>query len=243
MASSSPGRHRGDLGPGVDPPPEPPEQQHQTRAVADQDDEPEHPPHAVHEERHHRRQRREQHRRPPRRPHERGLVRLAGEAGVEVVHQVAGPPVDLRGDGGHERRHQAREDQAEDAGGEVPHHHDRVGQLGIGELRQDHERREPDQHPRPGADHVVEDVEEVGGLGGFPLVGGGREPLDEHPPAVAVPERPPLDEQVAEEGADRQRRVLPCGQEVELVALAAVAQRGGQAGRGRRPRPGHRTSR
>ena len=116
-------RHRRDLAPGVDAPPEPPQQIDQPGAGADRENQVEALARRLERERQERRADHEQRRHEP--PDE-DVVALGRartqESPIEVVHEVRRPPVQVRLDRRTVRGEHAGEHQAEEAGGQEAQH-------------------------------------------------------------------------------------------------------------------------
>ena len=206
------GRHRRDLAPGIDPPPEPPGQQdrpdprreveHKREGRADV---------PVHEGDRHR----------PGRQHEghqlgdAQVVPLRGippdKPFVEVVHQVRGAPVQLRAQRRDERGEERGQQHAAQSGREQHHDQPRVRAFMVyrpsavdqRSIRNQEHRGQRRQHPGPGAQRVVRDVEPEDRTHGLPFVLTGDQPLHDDPATVGVFPRPPLDADESQEPAER----------------------------------------
>ena len=212
--------HRGQLAPGVDAPPEPAEDEEQARAGADLEQDVESLEGVLEAQGHGGGDHHQNQGRQPADPHQAPLARVRlEEALVEVVGDVGGAPVEVGRDGGHVGRRQRSDHQAEPAGGQEGEHR-RVGEVvphdrrvdvregrpqGI-EIREDHERAQRYQDPRPRAQGIVGDVEEQRRADGVVLVLGGQHPLRDVAAAAGlrarVPGRPPLNGQRHEEQGD-----------------------------------------
>src|SRR5438552_2239845 len=80
------------------------------------------------------------------RPRRHDVVRLARiaahEAAIEVVHEIARPPVELRGDRGHEGRRERGDHEPAERGREIVDHHPDVAGLRVLEIGEQDQRGE-----------------------------------------------------------------------------------------------------
>ena len=203
------GDHRRDLGPRVDAPPVPPENQHQPDARPRLENQLPRLPDAVQVQRD-----------PGAQDHdaEGGHARGADvvgavligphEAGVDVVDEVGGAPVELGRHGRHERGREAAEHQPAPARGEVVADDEGVTGLAVGDVRIQDQRGEGGEHPRPRPHAVVGDGEPQRRQRRLPLVPRRHHALREVPAAArllaGVPARPPLHAEIGHERGRRQ---------------------------------------
>ena len=138
---------------------------------------------------------------------------LLQEAAVDVVDEVARPPVQVRADRRHVGRREAGEEEPLPARREEVDHRLDVGCLDVllpGDLdaaRVEEDGAEAGDDPGPGAQGVVTDVEEERREDPVPLALRREDPLRDVPAAARlrsrVPRRPPLDGEEGEEGDRR----------------------------------------
>src|SRR6266702_914741 len=138
------------------------------------------------------------------------IVSVAGrgakEAAIEVGDEVGGSPVELGGDGGHEGGEESGNGEAAHGVGQEVVHYQHVAGFGMGESGAKNDDAEGGHDPRPGADGVVSDVEPEHTEQTLALVAGGENALGNVASAAGfgsgIPEGPPLQTDVDEEGGD-----------------------------------------
>ena len=129
------------------------------------------------------------------------------EAAVEVRDKVGGSPVELGGDGGHEGGEKSGDGEATHGVRQVIVHHQHVAGFGMGKAGVEDDDGEGGENPRPGADGVVGDVEPEDTEQSLALVAGAEDALRDVSATTGlgsgIPEGPPLEADVDEEGCDR----------------------------------------
>ena len=158
------------------------------------------------------------------------------EAAVEVMHQVGGAPIEMRGHRRDVRGEQAGHHEPEQPARQEPQHRrirhvvadERrvdVGErpLDVGELRVDDHGAERHDDPRPGPERVMRRVEEKGASHRILLALGREHPLgDVAPPSrlgAGIPDRPPLDRERDHEQREREAPVAEIGEQIQEARI------------------------
>ena len=157
---------------------------------------------------------------------------LVQEAFVEVVDQVGGAPVEVRGHRAHVGGGEARQHEPAPRRGQEIHEGLHVAGLAILERGVENDRGEAGDDPGPGPERVVGDLEEEGGEHAVPLRARAEDALGDIASAsglgARVPGRPPLHGEIDPEGeqghpgvGDDARRRDTDGQDGQRGRLAA----------------------
>ena len=151
---------------------------------------------------------------------------LFQKAPVEIVDQIAGAPIELRGDGGHVGRSERRDHQASQRRRQIGDHHAHISGFRFFEARKKNQRSQRHQNPRPRPDGVVRDVEPERRQQRMPLVFGAEHALRDVASAAGlgsgIPGGPPVERNVDQERDQRHPRGIEVRHEVEHRTLAAA---------------------
>jgi hypothetical protein len=238
--------HGRDLAEGVHPPPEPAQQEQEPGAGADLQHQVKGRFGAFEKRGEQARHHHERQRGDPADQHQPLLGgRGVDEALVEIVHEVRRAPVQMGREGREERAQQRRHHDAHQAcrqegqhgriGQVVAHHlgvHVGEGRAQRVEVGVDQQRAERDDVPGPGAQPVVDGVEQQRRADRVHFVLGREHALRDIPAAAGlragVPDVPPLDSNGDDEHGDQQVGVREVGKEAELLDNGRVGHEAGE---------------